>query len=360
MSLVTMKQLLEAGVHFGHQSRRWNPKMKPFIYTERNGIYIIDLKKTLQLLREAYGFVRDMVAAGNKLLFVGTKKQAAEIIREAAESCGMYHVNHRWLGGMLTNFRTIRQSILRYIELEKMEEEGVLERYTKKEIARFMREKATLERNLKGVKNMETIPGALFVVDVHKEQIAVKEARKLKIPVIAVVDTNCDPDMVDYIIPGNDDAIRAIRLMCEQMALAANEGILEQEEKEGSGEEFAETAPIQLDYTASGAELEDKYATFKGDENKEAADYGVSPEKQTEEETEETTKAEQEEAQKEKEPEQKTEEKQKEPESSAVSEEPPVPLEMPETPSQEEQAGEETPDTTANETVTDVTSEKTD
>jgi len=228
--MVTMKQLLESGVHFGHQSRRWNPKMKRYIYTERNGIYIIDLKKTLQLLREAYTFVRDSAAAGKKVIFVGTKKQATDIVKQAAESCGMYYVNNRWLGGMLTNFLTVKHSIARFLELERMEREGVLEQYTKKEIARFMREKASLEKNLIGVKNMERVPDIMFVVDIQKEAIAVKEAHKLHIPVVAIVDTNCDPDEVDLPIPANDDAIRAIRLMCEQVALAVNEGQLMREE----------------------------------------------------------------------------------------------------------------------------------
>lgn len=229
---VTMKQLLEAGVHFGHQSRRWNPKMAKYIYTERNGIYIIDLKKTLRCLREAYKFVRDSVALGQTMLFVGTKKQGRDTIYESAKECNMFYVNTRWLGGMLTNFRTIRQSVLRLIELEKMEEDGTIDNYSKKEASRFMKERASLQKNLSGVKNMDKLPGIVFVVDPHKEQIAVLEARKLKIPIVAIVDTNCDPDQIDYIVPGNDDAIRAIKLICGQMVQAVTEGLMAKVESE--------------------------------------------------------------------------------------------------------------------------------
>ena len=229
---VTMKQLLEAGVHFGHQSRRWNPKMAKYIYTERNGIYIIDLKKTLRYLREAYKFVRDSVADGQTVVFVGTKKQARDTIYESARECNMFYVNTRWLGGMLTNFRTIRQSVLRLIELEKMEEDGTIDNYTKKEVSRFMKERASLQKNLSGVKEMDKLPGLLFVVDPHKEQIAVREAQKLKIPIVAIVDTNCDPDQIDYVIPGNDDAIRAIKLICGQIVQAVTEGLMAKVESE--------------------------------------------------------------------------------------------------------------------------------
>jgi len=224
---ITMKQLLEAGVHFGHQSRRWNPKMAKYIFTERNGIYIIDLKKTLRLLREALKFVKESVAQGKKVLFVGTKKQARESLDIAAKGCGMYYVNNRWLGGMLTNFKTIRKSVLRLIELEKMWDEGVISRYSKKEISRLEHQKSALSRNLSGVKNMTELPGLVFIVDPHKEAIAVSEARKLKIPIVGIVDTNCDPDNIDYVIPGNDDAIRAIKLMCDQVMLASIEGLME-------------------------------------------------------------------------------------------------------------------------------------
>ncbi|MCX7718606.1 MAG: 30S ribosomal protein S2 [Candidatus Sumerlaeaceae bacterium] len=223
---VTMKQLLEAGVHFGHQSRRWNPKMKPYIYTERNGIYIIDLKKTLKMLRDAMKFVRDAVADGKTVLFVGTKKQAKDSIYEAARDCNMYYVNNRWLGGTLTNFRTIRRSVLRLMEIERMEADGSIQHYTKKEQALLLKEKASLEKNLAGVKKMERLPDIVFVVDPHKEAIAVHEARKLKIPVVAIVDTNCDPDQVDWVIPGNDDAIRAVKLIAQKIAESVAEGLM--------------------------------------------------------------------------------------------------------------------------------------
>ncbi len=223
---VSMKQLLEAGVHFGHQSRRWNPKMKPYIFTERNGIYIIDLKKTLKMLREACRFVRDAVADGQTVLFVGTKKQAKDSIYEAATSCNMFYVNNRWLGGMLTNFRTVRRSVNRLLEIERMVEDGTINQYSKKEQAMILREKTGLEKNLAGVKKMERLPGVLFVVDPNKEEIAVKEARKLGIPVVAIVDTNCDPDMVDWVIPGNDDAIRAVKLISQKIAESVSEGLL--------------------------------------------------------------------------------------------------------------------------------------
>ncbi len=224
MTTVTMKQLLEGGVHFGHQSRRWNPKMAKYIYTERNGIYIIDLKKTLRLLREAFKFVRDSVALGKTVMFVGTKKQAKDTIKDSANSCGMYYVNNRWLGGMLTNFQTVRKSVNRLIELEQKEADGSINLYSKKEAAQLMREKTALLKNLEGVKNMTALPGILFVVDPHREQIAIKEAQKLKIPIVSIVDTNCDPDPITYVIPGNDDAIRAIKLFADQVALAVSEG----------------------------------------------------------------------------------------------------------------------------------------
>jgi len=215
---ITMKQLLEAGVHFGHQSRRWNPKMKQYIYTERNGIYIIDLKKTLKLLRDACKFVRDAVADGQTVLFVGTKKQAKDSIFEAARDCNMYYVNNRWLGGMLTNFRTVRRSVLRMLEIERMEQDGTLQHYKKKEQSMLMKERQALEKNLAGVKKMDQLPGVIFIVDPHKEDIAVREARKLKIPIVAIVDTNCDPDLIDWVVPGNDDAIRAVKLISQKMA----------------------------------------------------------------------------------------------------------------------------------------------
>ena len=224
MSIVSMKQLLEAGVHFGHQIRRWNPKMKGYIFTERNGIYIIDLQKTVKKIEDAYEFVKNISAEGGYILFVGTKKQAQESIQEEAERCGMYYVNQRWLGGMLTNFKTIRKRIDRLHKLEKMEEEGLFEVLPKKEVLNLRREKDRLEKNLGGIKDMTELPQAIFIVDPRKERIAIQEARKLQIPIIAIVDTNCDPDEVDYIIPGNDDAIRAVKLLTEKMADAVIEG----------------------------------------------------------------------------------------------------------------------------------------
>jgi len=225
LAVVTMKQLLEAGVHFGHQTRRWNPKMKPYIFMERNGIYIIDLQKTVKMVEEAYNFVRNLVSEGNSILFVGTKKQAQDSIKEEAERCSMFYVNQRWLGGMLTNFQTIRRRVDRLHELEKMEEDGTFEVLPKKEVSRLIGEKQKLERFLGGIRNMESLPGALYIVDPRKERIAVREARKLGIPIIAIVDTNCDPDEIDYVIPGNDDAIRAVKLLTSKIADAVIEGM---------------------------------------------------------------------------------------------------------------------------------------
>ena len=224
MAVVSMKQLLEAGVHFGHQTRRWNPKMAPYIYTERNGIYIIDLQKTVKKLEEAYNFVRDCSANGGNILFVGTKKQAQDAIKEEAARCGGYYVNARWLGGMLTNFRTMRTRIDRLAQLRKMEEDGTFAMLPKKEVIKHQAEIEKLEKYLGGVKEMKKLPAALFIVDPRKERNAIAEARKLNIPIVAIVDTNCDPDEIDYVIPGNDDAIRAIRLIASAMANAAIEG----------------------------------------------------------------------------------------------------------------------------------------
>ena len=224
MSVVSMKQLLEAGVHFGHQTRRWNPKMAEYIYMERNGIYIIDLQKTVKKLEEAYDFVRTLAENGETVLFVGTKKQAQEAVKEEAERVGMYYVNARWLGGMLTNFRTMRTRVERLAQLKKMQEDGTFDMLPKKEVMKHLGEMAKLEKYLGGVKGMKKLPGALFVIDPRKEHIAIAEARKLHIPVVAIVDTNCDPDEVDYVIPGNDDAIRAIRLISATMANAVQEG----------------------------------------------------------------------------------------------------------------------------------------
>ncbi|MDD6188342.1 MAG: 30S ribosomal protein S2 [Clostridiales bacterium] len=224
MAVVSMKQLLEAGVHFGHQTRRWNPKMAPYIYMERNGIYIIDLQKTVKKLEEAYNFVRDLAANDQTILFVGTKKQAQDAVKEEAERVGMYYVNARWLGGMLTNFKTMRTRIDRLAQLRRMQEDGTFDMLPKKEVIKLTNEIAKLEKYLGGVKEMKKLPGALFIIDPRKERNAIAEARKLHIPVVAIVDTNCDPDEVDYVIPGNDDAIRAIRLISATMANAVLEG----------------------------------------------------------------------------------------------------------------------------------------
>ena len=238
MAVVSMKQLLEDGVHFGHQTRRWNPKMAPYIYTERNGIYIIDLQKTVKKLEEAYSFVREISANGGSVLFVGTKKQAQDAIKEEAARCGGYYVNARWLGGMLTNFRTMRTRIDRLAQLRKMEEDGTFAMLPKKEVIKHQAEIAKLEKYLGGVKEMKKLPAALFIVDPRKERNAIAEATKLNIPIVAIVDTNCDPDEIDYVIPGNDDAIRAIRLIAATMANAAIEG--------RQGEDTVETeAPVE-------------------------------------------------------------------------------------------------------------------
>lgn len=224
MAVISMKQLLEAGVHFGHQTRRWNPKMAPYIFTERNGIYIIDLQKTVKKVDEAYDFLRSVAEEGKSILFVGTKKQAQEAVKEEALKSGMFYVNERWLGGMMTNFATIRKSINRLKELEAMEEDGTFEVLSKKEVLALKREQEKLEKSLGGIKDMEELPGALFIVDPRKERIAVAEAKKLNIPIVAIVDTNCDPDEIDYVIPGNDDAIRAVKLLTSRMADAVIEG----------------------------------------------------------------------------------------------------------------------------------------
>ncbi|MGE5371329.1 MAG: 30S ribosomal protein S2 [Solirubrobacterales bacterium] len=224
MSVVTMKQLLEAGVHFGHQTRRWNPKMAPYIYMERNGIYIIDLQQTVKKFEEAYDFVKSVATEGKGVLFVGTKKQAQETVKDEAQRCSMFFINQRWLGGTLTNYRTIRKRVLRLKELEKMAEDGRFDVLPKKEVAKLRGEMEKLERFLGGIKDMNDLPGAMFVIDPRKERIAVAEARKLGIPVVGIVDTNCDPDEIDYVIPGNDDAIRAVKLMCSRIADAVLEG----------------------------------------------------------------------------------------------------------------------------------------
>ncbi|HIE52824.1 MAG TPA: 30S ribosomal protein S2 [Armatimonadetes bacterium] len=249
MARVSMKELLEAGVHFGHITRRWNPKMKPYIYADRNGIYIIDLHQTLKGVEAACDFVQEVVRNGGTVLFVGTKKQAQESIVEAAKSCGMYYVTHRWLGGMLTNYQTIRQRIRRLEQLEEMERDGQFELLPKKEVMRLRREKDKLERTFEGIRDMPGLPQALFVVDVKEEKIAVSEARKLGIPIIAIVDTNCDPELVDFVIPGNDDAIRAIKLLAGKVAEAIAEArqerekLLAEEMAEKAEEEVAEVVP---------------------------------------------------------------------------------------------------------------------
>lgn len=243
MAVISMKQLLEAGVHFGHQTRRWNPKMAEYIFTERNGIYIIDLQKTAKKVEEAYRFICEVASSGKSVLFVGTKKQAQDSIKEEAQRVGMYYVNARWLGGMLTNFKTIEKRIKRLEQLNKMEENGTFELLPKKEVSKLIGEREKLEKYLGGIKDMKELPGALFVVDPRKEKIAIAEAKKLGIPVVAIVDTNCDPDEVDYVIPGNDDAIRAVKLIAGAMANAVIEGQQgTQIEADGDDEEEADEA----------------------------------------------------------------------------------------------------------------------
>lgn len=244
MAVVSMKQLLEAGVHFGHQTRRWNPKMAEYIFTERNGVYIIDLQKTVKKAEEAYNFVRSVAEAGDSILFVGTKKQAQESIEQEAKRCEMFYVNQRWLGGMLTNFKTIQTRIAKLRKIEKMEADGDFAYLPKKEVIKLKAEQEKLEKNLSGIKDMKKLPGAMFVVDPRKEHIAVMEARALGIPVVAIVDTNCDPDEVDYAIPGNDDAIRAVKLIASKMADAVLEGRQGEQmidaaaEEEAAGDDF--------------------------------------------------------------------------------------------------------------------------
>ena len=238
MAVISMKHLLEAGVHFGHQTRRWNPKMAPYIFTERNGIYIIDLQKTVRKMDEAYMFVRNLAMEGKTILFVGTKKQAQESIEQEAKRCNMFYVNHRWLGGMLTNFRTIRTRVDRLNEIDKMENNGQFELLPKKEVIKLMHEREKLEANLGGIRTMKSLPGAIFIVDPKKENIAVMEARALGIPIVGIVDTNCDPDEVDYVIPGNDDAIRAVKLIAGKLA----DAVLEGKQGKQSGSEAADEA----------------------------------------------------------------------------------------------------------------------
>ena len=246
MSVISMKQLLEAGVHFGHQTRRWNPKMAKYIFTERNGSYIIDLQKTVRKAEEAYMFIRDVAAQGGSVLFVGTKKQARESIEQEAKRCNMFYVNNRWLGGMLTNFKTIRQSIARLTRINNMEKNGDFEALTKKEVSKLVLEREKLEKNLGGIKEMRQLPSALFIVDPRKEHIAISEARKLGIPIVGICDTNCDPDELDYVIPGNDDAIRAVKLIAGKMADAVIEGRQgEQEEEQVEAEANADAQAVE-------------------------------------------------------------------------------------------------------------------
>ncbi|HLS06507.1 MAG TPA: 30S ribosomal protein S2 [Bacillota bacterium] len=266
MSVISMKQLLEAGVHFGHQTRRWNPKMKKYIFTERNGIYIIDLQKTVKKINEAYKFVRDLAANDGTLLFVGTKKQAQNTVYEEATRSGMFYVNQRWLGGTLTNFKTIRKSINRLKEIEKMEEDGTFEVLPKREVVELLREKDRLVKFLGGIKEMNKLPDAVFIIDPRKENIAVAEARKLNIPIIGIVDTNCDPDEIDYVIPANDDAIRAIKLLSSKMADAVLEG------KQGSQAEEAEQVTQETDEQKQSAAKDEQAEEVTGKEPEEVSE----------------------------------------------------------------------------------------
>lgn len=251
MAVISMKQLLEAGVHFGHQTRRWNPKMAPYIFTERNGIYIIDLQKTVKKIEEAYDFMKEVGASGKPILFVGTKKQAQNAIVDEAKRCGQYYVSERWLGGMLTNYKTISGRIKRLNDIDRMEEDGTFEKLSKKEVIKLRAEREKLEKFLGGIREMKGMPGALFIVDPKKERIAVKEARILGIPIVGIVDTNCDPDDVDYIIPANDDAIRAVKLIAGRMA----DAVIEANQGESFDEGTEETADaVETEETAADAE----------------------------------------------------------------------------------------------------------
>jgi len=280
MSQITMKQLLEAGVHFGHQTRRWNPKMKPYIFGARNGIYIIDLQKTVRYFRTAYSFIREVTQKGEKVLFVGTKKQAQDSIVEEALRAGQFYVNNRWLGGMLTNFSTIKRSIDRLKKIEAMAEDGTFDLLIKKEVLQLEREKTKLEKSLGGIKNMTRLPAAVFIVDPNKEEIAVKEARKLGIPVVAVVDTNCNPDGIDYIIPGNDDAIRAIRLFASKMAEACIEGAAAREEDlrhDAEGADQSEEVVVETVETVAADKVEETVEAVTGAAAEAAAEEKDAP-----------------------------------------------------------------------------------
>ncbi len=252
MPYITMKEMLEAGVHFGHQTRRWNPKMKPYIFGARKGIHIIDLQQTVQLFDKAYDFIRDVVANGGKVLFVGTKRQAQDIIKEEATRAGMFYVAHRWLGGMLTNFKTIKKSVEKLKDLEAMFEDGTINKFPKKEIVRMQRRLNKLRNNLGGIKEMEELPKAGFIVDPKKEEIAVREFNRLQIPIVAITDTNCDPDLIDYVVPGNDDAIRAIKLFTSKIADACLEGKAIWEDKQmAKGEETDKEVPKEAEVESS-------------------------------------------------------------------------------------------------------------
>jgi len=257
---ITMKQMLEAGLHFGHQTRRWNPKMKPYIFAPRNGIYIINLDKTIRLFRKAYEYVAEVSANGGYFLFVGTKRQAQAIIREEASRCGMHYINHRWLGGTLTNFQTIKKGVDRLKSIEAMQEDGSINKFPKKEVLLMEKERVKLERNIGGIKNMRSLPAAVFVIDPNKEQIAVQEANKLNIPVVALADTNCDPEGITHIIPGNDDAIRAIKLITSAMADAVLDGRSQLQEKDAVLEEMAEQAMAENPEEGSGKMETEEYS----------------------------------------------------------------------------------------------------
>ncbi len=272
MAAISMKQLLEAGVHFGHQTRRWNPKMKPYIFAERNGIYIIDLQKTVKLVDKAYNFVKDTAENGGTILFVGTKKQAQESVTTEAKRCGMFFVNNRWLGGTLTNFNTIKKRINRLHELYEMEENGQFDLLPKKEVIKLKLQREKLEKNLGGIKDMKRIPEALFIVDTRKEHLAIAEARKLNIPIIAIVDTNCDPEEVDYIIPGNDDAIRAVKLIASAMASAVIEGhqgesFEEEQNKAEVSEESTDDSTVKVEAETDKVQVEEVLETINIEES---------------------------------------------------------------------------------------------
>ena len=274
MSVVSMKQLLEAGVHFGHQTRRWNPKMAPYIFTERNGIYIVDLQKTVKMIDNAYAFMKKVAESGKPILFVGTKKQAQAAVYDEAKRCGEYYVNQRWLGGMLTNYKTISNSIKKLNHIREMEEDGTFEKLSKKEVIKFNLEADKLEKFLGGIKDMKGMPGAIFVVDPKKEKIAVREARILAIPIVGIVDTNCDPDDVDYVIPANDDAIRAVKLIAGTMADAVLEA--KQGESFDEGEESTADAQIEAEEAAADKETTEEDAAEDDAQVSEAAEDNTS------------------------------------------------------------------------------------